>query len=52
MTEAALMGGMLEPTNSPYGVAKIAGIKLCESYNLPAGALLPQRHAHQPLRPR
>ena len=33
MTEDALMGGMLEPTNEPYGVAKIAGIKLCESYN-------------------
>ena len=33
MTEEALMGGMLEPTNEPYGVAKIAGIKLCESYN-------------------
>ncbi len=33
MTEGALMGGMLEPTNEPYGVAKIAGIKLCESYN-------------------
>ena len=27
------MSGMLEPTNEPYGVAKIAGIKLCESYN-------------------
>lgn len=33
MTEAALMGGGLEPTNEPYAVAKIAGIKLCESYN-------------------
>jgi GDP-L-fucose synthase len=33
MTEDALMAGMLEPTNEPYGVAKIAGIKLCESYN-------------------
>lgn len=33
MTEDALMSGMLEPTNEPYGVAKIAGIKLCESYN-------------------
>ncbi len=33
MTEDALLSGMLEPTNEPYGVAKIAGIKLCESYN-------------------
>jgi GDP-L-fucose synthase len=27
------MTGMLEPTNEPYAIAKIAGIKLCESYN-------------------
>ncbi|WP_342617370.1 GDP-L-fucose synthase [Rhodoferax sp. GW822-FHT02A01] len=33
MTEDALMTGTLEPTNEPYGIAKIAGIKLCESYN-------------------
>lgn len=33
MTEAALLTGTLEPTNEPYAVAKIAGIKLCESYN-------------------
>ena len=33
MTEAALLTGVLEPTNEPYAVAKIAGIKLCESYN-------------------
>ncbi len=33
MTEAALLTGPLEPTNEPYAVAKIAGIKLCESYN-------------------
>lgn len=33
MTEDALMQGALEPTNEPYGIAKIAGIKLCESYN-------------------
>jgi GDP-L-fucose synthase len=31
--EAALLTGPLEPTNEPYAVAKIAGIKLCESYN-------------------
>jgi GDP-L-fucose synthase len=33
MSEAALLTGLLEPTNEPYAVAKIAGIKLCESYN-------------------
>jgi GDP-L-fucose synthase len=33
MTEAALLTGTLEPTNEPYAVAKIAGIKLCESFN-------------------
>ena len=33
MAEAALLTGSLEPTNEPYAVAKIAGIKLCESYN-------------------
>jgi GDP-L-fucose synthase len=32
MTEAALLSGVLEPTNEPYAIAKIAGIKLCESY--------------------
>ena len=33
MREDALLTGMLEPTNEPYAVAKITGIKLCESYN-------------------
>ena len=33
MAEDALLTGMLEPTNEPYAIAKIAGIKLCESYN-------------------
>jgi GDP-L-fucose synthase len=33
MTEDALLTGRLEPTNEPYAVAKIAGIKMCESYN-------------------
>lgn len=32
MTEDSLLTGTLEPTNEPYAVAKIAGIKLCESY--------------------
>ncbi|MDR8524429.1 GDP-L-fucose synthase [Shewanella fidelis] len=31
--ESSLLTGLLEPTNEPYAVAKIAGIKLCESYN-------------------
>ncbi|WP_428445475.1 GDP-L-fucose synthase [Photobacterium profundum] len=33
MTETALLTGTLEATNEPYAIAKIAGIKLCESYN-------------------
>ena len=33
MSEDALLTGTLEPTNEPYAIAKIAGIKLCESYN-------------------
>lgn len=33
MQEEALLTGMLEATNEPYAIAKIAGIKLCESYN-------------------
>ena len=33
VTESELLTGVLEPTNEPYAVAKIAGIKLCESYN-------------------
>ena len=33
MKEEHLLTGILEPTNEPYAIAKIAGIKLCESYN-------------------
>lgn len=33
MPESALLTGTLEPTNEPYAIAKIAGIKMCESYN-------------------
>ena len=33
MREDALLTGILEPTNEPYAIAKIAGIKMCESYN-------------------
>ena len=37
MREEALLTGPLEPTNEPYAIAKIVGIKLCESYNRQAG---------------
>jgi len=33
LTEESLLTGLLEPTNEPYAIAKIAGIKLCEAYN-------------------
>ena len=33
MSEEALLTGKLEPTNEPYAIAKIVGIKMCESYN-------------------
>ncbi len=38
MTEEALLTGPLEPTNEPYAIAKIAGIKLCQSYRAQYGA--------------
>jgi GDP-L-fucose synthase len=38
MAENMLLTGVLEPTNEPYAIAKIAGIKLCESYNRQYGA--------------
>ena len=38
MAENTLLTGPLEPTNEPYAIAKIAGIKLCESYNRQYGA--------------
>jgi GDP-L-fucose synthase len=38
MNESALLTGPLEPTNEPYAIAKIAGIKMCESYNRQYGA--------------
>ena len=37
MSEECLLAGELEYTNEPYAIAKIAGIKLCESYNLQYG---------------
>ena len=33
LTEDALLTGLLEPTNEPYAIAKIAGVKLCEAYH-------------------
>ena len=38
ITEEELLTGKLEPTNEPYAIAKIAGIKLCQSYNRQYGA--------------
>ena len=38
MAEDVLLTGTLEPTNEPYAISKIAGIKLCESYNRQHGA--------------
>ena len=38
MSEDALLTGKLEPTNEPYAIAKMAGIKMCESYNRQYGA--------------
>lgn len=38
MAEEALLTGKLEPTNEPYAIAKIAGIKMCESYNRQYGS--------------
>ncbi len=37
ITEDALLTGLLEPTNEPYAIAKIAGIKLCEAYRFQYG---------------
>jgi GDP-L-fucose synthase len=44
MAESALLTGTLEPTNEPYAIAKIAGIKLCESYNRQYGPGSPNDH--------
>jgi GDP-L-fucose synthase len=37
LQETSLLTGLLEPTNEPYAIAKIAGIKLCEAYNAQYG---------------
>ena len=39
MGESSLLSGYLEPTNEPYAVAKIAGIKMCQAYNRQYGTL-------------
>ena len=44
MAQDALLTGTLEPTNEPYAIAKIAGIKLCESYNRQYGLSAGQRN--------
>ena len=48
MVEDALLTGPLEYTNEPYAIAKIAGLKMCESYNLQYGtnfiAVMPTNH--------
>jgi GDP-L-fucose synthase len=49
--EDYLLTGPLEQTNEPYAVAKIAGIKLCESYNRQYGDAVLLGHADQPLWP-
>ena len=57
MAEDALFSGPLEPTNEPYAIAKIAGIKLCESYNRQYGVShgvdyrLSLIHISEPTRP-
>jgi GDP-L-fucose synthase len=48
--EEYLLTGPLEPTNEPYAIAKIAGIKLCESYNRSTATVF-LGDADQPLRP-
>ncbi len=50
MREDALLTGTLEPTNEPYAIAKIAGIKLCESYNRQYGTDYRSGHADKPVR--
>lgn len=51
MAESELLQGTLEPTNEPYAIAKIAGIKLCESYNRQYGRDYRFGDANQPVRP-
>ena len=48
----AMLTGPLEPTNEPYAIAKIAGIKMVEAYRSQYGVRFHQRDADQSLRPR
>ncbi len=47
LVEEALLTGPLEPTNEPYAIAKIVGIKLCGNLPAPIRCEFHQRHAHQ-----
>lgn len=49
MKEEHLLTGLLEPTNEPYAIAKIAGIKMCDAYK-PVWNKFYERHADQSLR--
>ena len=51
ITRGALLTGPLEPTNEPYAIAKIAGIKLCQSYRRAVRLRLHLGDADEPLRP-
>lgn len=55
MKEEHLLTGLLEPTNEPYAIAKIAGIKMCESYNRQYGtkfvAVMPTNFTYRDLDP-
>ena len=51
LKEKYLLTDVLEYTNEPYAIAKIAGIKLCESYNIQYGTNFICGHAHQSLWP-
>ena len=49
--EDSLLTGPLEPTNEPYAIAKIAGVKLAEAYRNQYGSRFHQRDADQPVWP-
>jgi GDP-L-fucose synthase len=50
MKEEYLLTGLLESTNEPYAIAKIAGMKMCENYNRQYGTIFFISNAHQSLR--
>ena len=47
MKEEYLLTGTLEPTNEPYAIAKIAGLKMCAAYNREHGTESTVRHADE-----